>query len=385
MKLAQYEREDILGKRVLVRCDLDVKLNEEGYVDAYHDLRLERIVPTLHDLFSHGARQIILTGHRGRPGGKHDPAFSLAPVADRLGDLCFADGLDEHIAFIDDLTVEPYSYGDNPILMLENVRFWEGEKEKNESFARSLARWGEVYVNDAFGSSHRDTTSMTLVPGIMGSSFAGPELIKEVAHLQAFRENIRYPFVALLGGAKISTKLPLIEYLIEQADHLVLGGGLANTLLAAQGVNVGTSLVEEDMISRAKQLPLDKIFMVKDVVTDKGDVVQPEVVGADRGICDLGPASIEGIQALLADAKSILWNGPLGKFEDPQFSKATYAVAHAIAKNQPADVVVGGGETLEVLERLNSVDKFDFVSTGGGAMLTFLAGGPMPGLLPVQA
>lgn len=383
MELNKYTKEDILEKRVIMRCDLDVKVNKEGIVDEYHDLRLERIVPVVHELFGYGAKQVVLIGHRGRPNNKVDPKLSLAPVKDKLADLCAADGLDEPITLIDDIYVDPQAHADDDLVMLENFRFWEGEKAGDEEFAQQLAKWGDVYINNAFGNSHRSDASMTLLASVLDSAFAGAELISEIEQLETFIELIEPPFVVILGGAKISTKLPLIKALSEKADSILLGGGLANTVLAARDIEVGKSLIEQDKLSEARDLKDDKIILPEDVLIAGAKNVLVNEVGHEDAILDIGDSAYTKFVQLVQEANTILWNGPMGKFEDKKFEKATNAIARAIAQNKNARTLAGGGETLEVLERQDLVDKFDFVSTGGGAMLTFLAGGEMPGLLSV--
>ncbi len=380
MQLKEYTTQDIEGKRILVRCDLDVKVNEEGYVDSYHDLRLERIVPTVHDLFQHGAKQVILCGHRGRPTSTEDTQFSLAPVCDRLSDLCFADGIDEHIQFIEDIYVESYTYQDAPIIMLENLRFWKGEKEHDSSFAERLKQWGDVYVNDAFGNSHRDHSSMVLVPQLFGEAYAGTELNTEVDQLFNFLSHVKKPYVAILGGAKVSTKLPLIASLLDHADHIIVGGGIANTFLAAQGHTIGNSLHEPELIAQAKKLLSPKMILPTDVVLENKEVVSVQNIPKDGSVFDIGMETQKHIGEIVSEAETIFWNGPMGKFEDVYFNAGTHAVAHACARNTQARTLAGGGETVEVLERLSLIDQYDFVSTGGGAMLTFLAGETMPAL-----
>ncbi|MBU2575616.1 phosphoglycerate kinase [Patescibacteria group bacterium] len=384
MELNKYTKEDIEGMRVLLRCDLDVKVNKEGVVDEYHDLRLERIVPVVHELFGYGAKQVIILGHRGRPKGKIDPKLSLAPIKDRLVDLCVSEGLDEPISLIDDINVEPLSYADDSIIMLENLRFWAEEEDLDEKFAQNLARWGDVYVNNAFGNSHRDHSSMTLLPRILGKAFAGAQLQKEVEQLELFIESINPPFVVILGGAKISTKLPLISALSEKADSILLGGGLANTVLAGRGQEVGKSLVEQEMIEFSRDLSDDKIILPEDVVIKDGSAVKVNNIGAQDVVLDIGDIAIKKFVQRVQEAGSILWNGPMGKFEDKKFEKGTFEIAKAIAQNKQAKTLVGGGETIEALEILDLAEDIDFVSTGGGAMLTFLAGDKMPGLDSVK-
>ncbi|MAG28984.1 phosphoglycerate kinase [bacterium] len=380
MELRQYTREDIEGKRVLLRCDLDVKVNNKGIVDQYHDLRLERIVPTLNELFFFGAMQIILLGHRGRPGKEPNDGFSLSPVCDRLNDLCAADGLDSTITFIEDIDIDPNSHSDDPILMLENLRFWPGEKNQDKSFAKKLSQWGDVYVNDAFGGSHRKDSSMTIITQLISDSFAGTELYKEISSLGSFLDSINNPFVAVLGGAKIATKLPLLDILSKKADCILLGGALANTVLASRGKNMGNSLIEESMIDQAKKLNPEKFIVPIDAVVDSKKIVLADKIGDKESMLDIGPNTIKKFVQHMKDANTILWNGPMGKFENKEFSKGTFEIALAVSKNKKARTLAGGGETVEVVEQLGLVDEFDFVSTGGGAMLTFLAGGNMPGV-----
>ena len=380
MELSKYTKEDIFQKRVLLRCDLDVKVNDQGIVDQYHDLRLERIVPVIHELFGYGAKQVIIIGHQGRPKGKRDPKLSLSPIRDRLVDLCISDGLDEPITLIDDISADPIAYTEDPIIMFENLRFWPGEENLDEKFAQQLAKWGHVYINNAFGNSHREHSSMVLLPRILGKKFAGDNLLNEIESIESFIEFIKPPFVVILGGAKISTKLPLIQKLSNKADFILLGGGIANTVLLGRGINVGKSLVESSMIKQAGSLSSDKIILPEDAVIEDGGIINIEDIESENMILDIGNSAIKKFVQHITEAGSILWNGPMGKFEDKRFEKSTFEIAKAIAENKQARTLAGGGETVEVLERLDLVEDFDFVSTGGGAMLTFLAGEIMPGL-----
>ena len=318
MKLRKYTKDDIQGKRVLVRCDLDIKVNKQGIVDKYHDLRLERMVSAIHELFGYGAKQIILLGHRGRPRGK-DQSLSLSPVRDRLADLCLSEGLDEPIAFIDDIFISEKAYAEDSIIMLENLRFWEGEKANNEQFAIKLAQLGDAYVNNAFGNSHRQDASMSALPRVLGKTFAGENLQKEVQQLESFIESINPPFILVLGGAKISTKLPLIKALLDKADFILLGGGLANTVLSAHGKEVGKSLVEEEMLSNARDLCGDKIILPSDAFVDEHKAISVDEIGREQSILDIGDESIKKFVQLIQEANTILWNGPMGKFEDKIF------------------------------------------------------------------
>ncbi|MBI1961419.1 MAG: phosphoglycerate kinase [Parcubacteria group bacterium] len=384
MELRRYAQEDIQGKRVVLRSDLDVSVNPEGVVDQYHDLRLERVVPTLSGLFSFGARQVVIMGHRGSPEGAAMPEYSLAPVCERLAELCRAEGLDEPITFIDDLGVEPTSHRDQDLIMLENLRFDPGEKAADSGFASRLARWGEVYVNDAFGSSHRGHASLVLVPRAMGQAFAGPALACEAEELESFLVGIKGPFVAVVGGAKISTKLPLLSLLAQRAQSILVGGALANTILASRGVSMGASLVEAAMLNKASELSGEAFILPGDAVAAGGKVVDIGAVSSNQAVLDIGPETIKLFVQRIGEAKTILWNGPLGAFEESAYARGSEEIARAIAKNRTSRTLAGGGETVELIERLGLIDRFGFVSAGGGAMLTFLVGGDMPGLEAVS-
>lgn len=367
-----------------MRCDLDVAVGSDGRVDEFHDLRLERIVPTLSGLFSFGAKQVVMMGHRGNPGGTAAPEHSLAPVCDRLAELCRAEGLDEPIAFVEDSSVEPSGHRDQDLVMLENLRFNPGEKAADSGFASKLAQWGEVYVNDAFGSSHRAHASLVLLPRALSQAFAGPALAREAEELESFLGGIKEPFVAVVGGAKISTKLPLLSLLARVSQSILIGGALANTILASRGVSMGASLVEEAMLNRASELSGEAFVLPSDAVAAGGKVVGIGAVSSNQAVLDIGPETTKLFVQRIAEAKTILWNGPLGAFEESAYARGSEEVARAIAKNRRSRTLAGGGETVELIERLGLIDQFGFVSAGGGAMLTFLVGGDMPGLAAVS-
>lgn len=381
MTLRRYSQPDIKDKKILLRLDLDVDVNEKGIVDEYHDLRLERAVGTIQELLSFGAKQIVMCGHRGRPQNGFDLALSLAPVKDRLEFLLNKAGVQPKIELISDIKAP--GGGANQLVMLENLRFWPGEKTGDADFAQSLSTWGEVYINDAFGNSHRSDVSMLGVAKIIKTSFAGPSLANEVLQLEKFLNNLGNPFVLILGGVKISTKLPLIKKFIHRADYILLGGGLANTVLKSRGLAVGKSVVEENMLNEAKALNQANIVLPDDfiVLNKKQDIIvlESHKIGAEDYILDIGPKTLKKYQALVKDAESVLWNGPTGKFEDKAAAEGTVEIAQAIAAAK-GNTLAGGGETVIILEQLNLLSQFGFVSAGGGAMLTFLAGEPMPAL-----
>jgi phosphoglycerate kinase len=221
---------------------------------------------------------------------------------------------------------------------------------------------------------------MTGITSIVKLSFAGPELIREVRSINGFLESLQKPFVAILGGAKITTKLPLLNFLATKADYVLLGGALANTVFASQGMNTGKSLIEESLLGEAKKLTSEKFVLPIDAVVTGGKIVDIDSIGASQAMLDIGPRTIKKFVQQLKDAKTILWNGPMGKYEDDKYSKGTFEIAHYMAEHQSSNSLSGGGETVEVIERLGLVDSFDFVSTGGGAMLTMLSGEEMPAL-----
>lgn len=385
MNLRQYTKADIGGKQVLLRLDLDVQVNKQGEVDRWHDLRLERAVPTIKNLLQAGAERIVLAGHRGRPAAR-DEKFSLRPVAARLQTLLREQGISEPIKFADDVAAVADA-GKGGLVMLENLRFWPGEKTSDKSFARTLAQWGEVYINDAFGASHRSDASMRAIIEYNKAAFAGPNLLREIEQLSEFARVGERPFLAVVGGLKIETKLPLLKFLLEKADEILLGGGLANTFLRSRGTEIGASALDSAHVDAAKEVYSDKIILPKDAVVVNppagGDgqtrIVPIDAVAGDDFIGDIGPETIKFYQEKLSSAKKILFNGPLGKFEKDVFQAGTAAIVRAITGSN-ALTLSGGGDTIDILERLEATAKFSFVSVGGGAMLTFLAGGEMPAL-----
>ena len=360
-----------------MRLDLDVEVNEQGQVDEFHDLRLERSVTTIKELLDFGAVKIILCGHRGRPQAGYNQDLSLSPVKSRLEFLLNKLGVQEKINLINDVSALPES-APGRLVMLENLRFWPGEKNNDRNFALELGRWGEVYVNDAFGNSHRSDASMLAIAKIL-PAYAGLSLINEIKELTRWLDNLPRPYAAILGGAKIETKIPLIKQLLTRADAILIGGALANTMLAARGINVGQSLVEEEYFSIAKTFTDAKIFLPIDAVLSDGSVSDINSVDSEDFIGDIGPRTAALFKQKIAAARAILWNGPMGKFEDARYQAGTRDIVAAITQSQ-AKTVSGGGDTLDVLTKLNVIDKFSFVSVGGGAMLTFLAGESMPGL-----
>jgi len=375
---------DVKNKRVLVRADFNVSLDKNGKV--LDDFRLRATLPTIEYLRQNQAK-IILMSHLGRPKGKITPEFSLAPVREKLEELT-----GQKIILSPDCVGEKtkqlaQALKDGDILLLENLRFYEEEEKNDPEFAGKLASLGEVFVNDAFGVSHRAHASVHAICRYLPSC-AGLLLEKEISNLTQVRDNPQHPLTVVIGGSKISTKIKLIESFLGKAQDIILGGALANTVLHAQGIAVGKSFIETEMVDEIKNLKITdtKIHLPVDAIlcTDNeakglcrfGPVSKTE---EDELILDIGPDSEKLFGNIIKQSKMILWNGPMGLFEKEPFSHGTRAMAEAIA-NSLAFSVTGGGETVSYLESLNLVDKFGFVSTGGGAMMEFLSGDKLPGI-----
>lgn len=388
MRLRDLRTVNVKGKRVLLRVDYNIAV-ANGRVRETH--RLEASLATIRWLRSHGATVIILS-HRGRPK-KADPALSLRPMVQPLSRL-----LGVNVQWIGQAptsagvcatikTLPPRS-----VCLLENLRFQSGEDRNAASFARSLARFGDLYVNDAFAVSHRAAASVDALPKLL-PAYAGFNLQAEVKQLSRLREHPQRPYIAILGGAKISTKLGLVKKLLKQADHVLLGGALANTVLEAEGLAIGSSLSEPSMLKQTKGLtvqnrhlhiPCDLVVVrgkprlkAKTAVRAAADVMPNET------IVDIGPDTIELFSRVIRQAKTIVWNGPMGVYELRPFAAGTRALARVIAKS-PAVSMVGGGETVDAVRSQHLEKKFTFVSTGGGAMLEFLEGKRLPGVAAVQ-
>jgi phosphoglycerate kinase len=375
---------NLAGKRALVRVDFNVPLADGVVTD---DKRIRASLPTLQYMLDQGA-SLILMSHLGRPKGGPDPAFSLKPAAEALGKL-----LNRPVQMAPDCVgpeVEAMAAALKPgdILMLENVRFHKEEEKNDEAFARRLASLGEVYVNDAFGSAHRAHASTEAVARFL-PAVSGFLMEQELEYLGRATSNPEHPYVAILGGAKISDKIAVIENLLRQCDMLLIGGGMANTFLKAQGLEVGDSLVEAEALDQAKALLLaggGKLRLPEDVlVADKFDneahrkVVPVNAVEPGWMILDVGPQTIAAFGEVINGAKLVVWNGPLGVFEKPNFAEGTFAIAKAIAASG-ATSVIGGGDSASAVKKAGVASKMTHVSTGGGASLEFLEGRELPGV-----
>jgi phosphoglycerate kinase len=376
---------DVKGKRVLVRVDFNVPLKDGAVAD---DRRIRAALPTIQYLLDQGGA-VVLMSHLGRPKGEPKPEFRMDPVADRLSQL-----LGKRVTKLDDCVgpevesvVEAMKPGD--VILLENTRFKPGETKNDLALAEGLAVLGEVYVNDAFGSAHRAHASTAGVAQHL-PAVAGFLMEKELNYLGSALANPERPFLAILGGAKISDKIGVIQNLLSQVDSLLIGGGMANTFFKAQGLSVGDSLVEDEALDAAREL-LDSagdrlVLPVDCVVADRFDadadakVVPVDQVSDGWRILDIGPASVAHFSNRLAAAKTVVWNGPMGVFEFPRFAEGTFAVARALAGLKDATTIIGGGDSAAAVEGSGLADKMSHISTGGGASLEFLEGKELPGV-----
>ncbi|MFA6475121.1 MAG: phosphoglycerate kinase [Patescibacteria group bacterium] len=356
---------DLQNKIVLLRVDYNVPVDETGKVAD--TARITETIPTVNYLREHGAK-IVLMAHFGRPKGQVVETMRFTPIVETISQVLGVQVLytPELISPIVKSAITAMSAGE--VMLLENIRFYPGEETNDPVFAKQLASLGEVYVNDAFGAAHRAHASTAGVAQYLPHA-AGLLMQREVEELSKVLNTPEHPVIAIIGGAKISTKLALIKNLLPKVDKLLLGGALANTMMLAQGYDVKKSLVEPDLINTVKSLISDKIMLPSDVVWDKQD-----------RILDIGPNTVQAYTQALSGAKTIIWNGPMGMFEQPEFAAGTLGMAKAVVASG-AYSVLGGGETVSAVHQAGLADKVSFISTGGGAMLEFLEGKQLPGII----
>jgi phosphoglycerate kinase len=379
----------IRGKRAFVRVDFNVPLEPDGRVAD--DTRIRAALPTIEYLCDRGAR-VVLCSHLGRPKGGPDPKFSLRPVASHLASLTKHPVRFEATSAGDAAVTATKALADGEILVLENTRFHAGEEKNDPALSQAFAALGDFYVNDAFGSAHRAHSSTAGVAGILRPAVAGFLMQKELDYLGRAVAQPKHPFVAILGGAKVSGKIDVIEALLPKVDGLLIGGAMACTFYRAMGLETGTSLVEPDRVDLARDLlnrARMRLTLPHDaVVADSLDkpasarVVHREAIPADAAMFDIGPDSIASFSRAIASAKTILWNGPMGVFETPPFDKGTRAIARAMADatRGGAVTIVGGGDSAAAVAEAGLESAMSHVSTGGGASLEFLEGKVLPGV-----
>jgi 3-phosphoglycerate kinase len=388
----------VRGKKVLVRCDFNVPLDDRGNI--LDNFRIMKTLPTINYLKERGA-MIILMSHLGRPQEVENEKlrrekFSLKPVSLELSKM-----VDAKVKFLpdcigDDIRKETEKMKVGEIILLENLRFYKKEKENNSEFAKNIASLGDIYINDSFGSCHRTHASIV---GITKYLPAGIGLLaeKEIKILTKVFKKTWSPLVIIIGGVKIATKIKTIEQFLKKADHLLLGGEIANVFLRAKGVCLGKILSEEETVKRIKQisltnsklhLPIDAIISLEDIEAGlkEGYIrkAAPGLVRKEEDIYDIGPETIKIFSKIIKTAKMIVWNGPLGVYEKEPFEKGTKEIAEVVVRNYSAFKIAGGGDTISALKKFDLQEKFDHISTGGGVMLDFLAGEKLPGLEAIK-
>ena len=390
--LANLSASDLNGKKVLVRADFNVPLDGDGVITD--DTRIRAALPTIQDLTSKGA-MVILSSHFGRPKGEVKEELRLTPVANRLSELLGQPVIKCDDCIGDVVAAQVGQMQSGQVALLENVRFYAEEEKNDPDFAKKLASIADLYVNDAFGTAHRAHASTEGVTKYLSPSVAGFLIDKELQYLQNAIENPQRPLAAIVGGSKVSSKIGVIETLLDKVDKLFIGGGMIFTFYKARGLNVGNSLVEEDKLELAKALEIKakekgvELLLPTDVVL--ADNFAPDANAQTVGIdaipdgwmgLDIGPDSIKVFQAALASCKSVIWNGPMGVFEFDKFAAGTEAIAHTLAglTGQGTCTIIGGGDSVAAVEKVGLASQMSHISTGGGASLELLEGKTLPGI-----
>lgn len=392
MNKLTIDKVELKSKRVLVRVDFNVPLDEN--LNITDDTRIVESLPTIKKIIAEGGKAILMS-HLGRPKGGPNPKYSLKPTAKRLGELL---GKEVNLApdcIGDEVKAMVNQMKDGDVLILENVRFHPEEEKNDPEFAKQLAELGDVYINDAFGSAHRAHASTEGVTKFIKISAAGYLMQKELEYLGAAVSNPKRPYVAILGGAKISGKIDVINNLLDKVDTMIIGGGMAFTFFKAQGKEIGKSLLEEEKIQLAKEvlekvkstgvkflLPVDVVVAAEFNNDSPASVVGVDAIPSDKMGLDIGPETIKLFRDEILKAKTVVWNGPMGVFEFDNFAKGTFAIAEALAEATSNGVVtvVGGGDSAAAIAKAGLKDKVSHVSTGGGASLEFLEGKILPGV-----
>ena len=382
---------DLIGKRVLVRADFNVPVDDAGNITD--DTRIRAALPTIQDLTSKGAK-VILCSHFGRPKGV-DEKLRLTPVAKRLSELLGQDVVKCNDCIGDEVASQIAAMANGQVALLENVRFYPEEEQNDPEFAKKLAANADLYVNDAFGTAHRAHASTEGVTKYLSPSVAGYLIEKELEYLQNAIEKPQAPLAAIVGGSKVSSKIGVIETLLDKCDKLFLGGGMIFTFYKARGLNVGKSLVEEDKLelaraleAKAKEKGVELLLPTDVVVADSfspdanSQIVDINQIPDGWMGLDIGPDSLKVFQAALADCKTVIWNGPMGVFEFDKFAAGTEGIAHTLAEisKTGAITIIGGGDSVAAVEKVGLADQMSHISTGGGASLELLEGKILPGI-----
>ena len=390
--LSSLRAEDLCNKRVLVRVDFNVPLDDAGLITD--DTRIRAALPTIEDLISKGAR-VIIAAHFGRPKGQVNDTMRLTPVAKRLGDLLGKEVIKTESCFGSDAEGKVNSMQNGDVVLLENVRFVEGEEKNDSEFASQLASLADIYVNDAFGAAHRAHASTEGVTKFLNPCVAGYLMEKELQYLQGAIDDPSRPLAAIVGGSKVSSKIGVLESLIDKCDKVLIGGGMIFTFYKARGLTVGKSLVEEDKLELAQALEAKakskgvELLLPTDVVL--ADNFSPDAASQVKSIdaipdgwmgLDIGPQSVKVFQGALADCKTVIWNGPMGVFEFDKFAHGTNAISTTLAElgGQGCCTIIGGGDSVAAVEKAGLASKMSHISTGGGASLELLEGKTLPGV-----